>query len=260
MTNGPRTVDFLLVGGGVAGATAAETLRLEGAEGSGVIVSAEERLPYHRPALSARRMKSDISDELRPVLNQDDCRARDIELLGGMRVVGVEAKRHLMFDSYVDDFTVDHLLASGSLPPGLSMVDEATAARIRQLPPYVDVMGAPDGPRIRRIVREGSAHEPAGRDFDFSLHSIQSLMQNGLRTARMRFSLPKAACRRRCDLSTFWSSRQARASFYAGGRDHRHAIGAEMDRGRDWCHLMHRPVAEPLGAGADIDALQPLEV
>ena len=38
-------------------------------------------------------------------------------------------------------------------------VDEATAARIRELPPYVHVMGAPDVPTITRIVREGSAHE-----------------------------------------------------------------------------------------------------
>jgi len=44
-----RAVDFLLVGGGLSSATAAETLRLEGAEGSVVIVSAEHRLPYHRP-------------------------------------------------------------------------------------------------------------------------------------------------------------------------------------------------------------------
>jgi len=186
--------------------------------------------------------------------------------------VNVETAQLEVFDSYVDDFTVDHLLASGSLPPGLpwttiagkhywdggivsnspldqvvdrcgaagkdvfvvdlfphakplpsniievlarrdeivyaervrragferdllhdaqklvdgilSMVDEATAARIRELPPYVHVMGAPDVPTITRIVREGSAHEPAGRDFDFSLRSIQNLMQNGLRAGR----------------------------------------------------------------------------
>jgi NADPH-dependent 2,4-dienoyl-CoA reductase/sulfur reductase-like enzyme/predicted acylesterase/phospholipase RssA len=45
-------VDFLLVGGGLASATAAETLRGGGAEGSIAIVTAENSLPYHRPPLS----------------------------------------------------------------------------------------------------------------------------------------------------------------------------------------------------------------
>src|SRR6516162_2996492 len=45
-------VDFLLLGGGLASATAAETLRAAGAEGSVAIVCAETTLPYHRPPLS----------------------------------------------------------------------------------------------------------------------------------------------------------------------------------------------------------------
>jgi len=45
-------VDFLLIGGGLASATTAETLRAAGAEGSIAILSAEKTLPYHRPPLS----------------------------------------------------------------------------------------------------------------------------------------------------------------------------------------------------------------
>jgi len=47
----PR-VDFLLLGGGLASATAAETLRAAGAEGSIAILSAETTPPYYRPPLS----------------------------------------------------------------------------------------------------------------------------------------------------------------------------------------------------------------
>ncbi|MGC1303875.1 MAG: FAD-dependent oxidoreductase [Caulobacteraceae bacterium] len=47
-----RQVDYLLVGGGLASATAAATLRLEGATGSILILSAEPLLPYYRPPLS----------------------------------------------------------------------------------------------------------------------------------------------------------------------------------------------------------------
>jgi NTE family protein len=45
-------VDFLLVGGGLASAMAAETLRAAGAQGSIAILCAENTLPYYRPPLS----------------------------------------------------------------------------------------------------------------------------------------------------------------------------------------------------------------
>jgi NAD(P)H-nitrite reductase large subunit len=45
-------IDFLLLGGGLASATAAETLRTAGAEGSIAILCAETTPPYHRPPLS----------------------------------------------------------------------------------------------------------------------------------------------------------------------------------------------------------------
>ena len=47
-----REVDFLLVGGGLASVTTAETLRSEGARGSIALLAAESVLPYHRPPLS----------------------------------------------------------------------------------------------------------------------------------------------------------------------------------------------------------------
>ncbi|MGH8585258.1 MAG: FAD-dependent oxidoreductase [Gammaproteobacteria bacterium] len=47
-----QEVDFLLIGGGLASTTTAETLRSEGAQGSIVMLAAEPVLPYHRPPLS----------------------------------------------------------------------------------------------------------------------------------------------------------------------------------------------------------------
>ena len=44
-----RAVDILLIGGGIAGATAAATLRAEGFEGSVLPVGRELDEPYHRP-------------------------------------------------------------------------------------------------------------------------------------------------------------------------------------------------------------------
>jgi 3-phenylpropionate/trans-cinnamate dioxygenase ferredoxin reductase subunit len=47
-----RRVDYLLIGGGAAAASCAETLRAEGADGSIVVVGREADPPYERPPLS----------------------------------------------------------------------------------------------------------------------------------------------------------------------------------------------------------------
>src|SRR5438128_10411526 len=47
-----RSVDFLLVGGGLAAGSCARTLREEGAEGSILLVGREPDPPYDRPPLS----------------------------------------------------------------------------------------------------------------------------------------------------------------------------------------------------------------
>src|SRR4051794_35804006 len=47
-----HAVDILLIGGGIASATAAATLRDEGFEGSVLLVSREPDPPYHRPPVS----------------------------------------------------------------------------------------------------------------------------------------------------------------------------------------------------------------
>src|SRR6185437_10417883 len=51
-SNGSPFVEFLLIGGGLASATAAETLRAAGAQGSIAILGAETTHPYYRPPLS----------------------------------------------------------------------------------------------------------------------------------------------------------------------------------------------------------------
>ncbi|HET9646081.1 MAG TPA: FAD-dependent oxidoreductase [Burkholderiaceae bacterium] len=121
-SSNPRLIDFLLVGGGLASATAAETLRIEGAEGSIVIVSAEDRLPYHRPALSARLRMSESVPEPPPVLKEEDYRARDIEVLRGVRAVAVDPGRHLVRTDKAGTLAYRKLLiATGAAPIRLQL-------------------------------------------------------------------------------------------------------------------------------------------
>jgi 3-phenylpropionate/trans-cinnamate dioxygenase ferredoxin reductase subunit len=54
-----RTVDILLVGGGIASATAAAALREEGFDGSILLVGREPHPPYHRPPASKEYLRGE---------------------------------------------------------------------------------------------------------------------------------------------------------------------------------------------------------
>jgi NTE family protein len=66
----PVAIDYLIIGGGLAGVTAAETLRALGARGSVAIVSGEIDPPHDRPPLSKEFLRDERSREqvlLRPL-------------------------------------------------------------------------------------------------------------------------------------------------------------------------------------------------
>ena len=54
-------IDYLIIGGGVAGAAAAEAIRERGAGGRVVIVTNDHERPYHRPPLSKEYLRGDQS-------------------------------------------------------------------------------------------------------------------------------------------------------------------------------------------------------
>jgi 3-phenylpropionate/trans-cinnamate dioxygenase ferredoxin reductase subunit len=58
-----RTVDYLLIGAGLAGASCAKKLREEGADGSILLVGREQDPPYHRPPLSKDFLRGETSRE-----------------------------------------------------------------------------------------------------------------------------------------------------------------------------------------------------
>jgi NADPH-dependent 2,4-dienoyl-CoA reductase/sulfur reductase-like enzyme len=66
-TDPTSVIDYLIVRGGLAGATAADTLRREGAAGSVAILSAEEIAPYHRPRLSKSYLVGATGGDSTPV-------------------------------------------------------------------------------------------------------------------------------------------------------------------------------------------------
>ena len=85
-------IDFLLLGGGLASATAAETLRTAGAEGSIAILCAETSLPYHRPPLSKSFLLNGPDQTNILVHDEAFYRDREIDIHLGARVCRVDVE------------------------------------------------------------------------------------------------------------------------------------------------------------------------
>lgn len=170
---GARDVDFLLVGGGLASATAAEALRIEGAKGSVIIVGAENRLPYHRPPLSKRILLSEGQREPPPVLKESECLDREIEILRGTRVVALEARDHLVLTDHAGALRYRKLLiATGARPIHLQVPGA-------QLPGLHYLRSIDDALAIHAAARKGGRAVVVGASF-IGMEVSASLKQKGL--------------------------------------------------------------------------------
>ncbi|TFV79200.1 NAD(P)/FAD-dependent oxidoreductase [Blastococcus sp. CT_GayMR19] len=111
----PNTEPFVIVGGGLAGAKAAETLRGEGYEGPLVLVAAEPENPYERPPLSKGYLLGTAEREKARVHDAGWYAANDVDLRTGVRATGLDpAGHHLTLDTGKELAFAKLLLATGS--------------------------------------------------------------------------------------------------------------------------------------------------
>ena len=117
---------FIIVGAGLAGAKAAETLREEGFDGRLVVIGSEAERPYERPPLSKEYLRGEVAREDVYVHGEDFYADREIELrLGRAAVsldtsigeVGLDDGKRLRYDRL--------LIATGATPRRLSAAGEA---------------------------------------------------------------------------------------------------------------------------------------
>src|SRR3954463_13059368 len=90
------TQTFVIVGGGMAGAKAAETLRSEGFDGRLVLVGAEPERPYERPPLSKDYLRGEVGREKVYVHEESFYADQDIELRLGRSSVGLDASASIL--------------------------------------------------------------------------------------------------------------------------------------------------------------------
>ena len=83
---------FVIVGGGVAGAEAAKTLRAEGFDDRIVLVAGEPHTPYQRPPLSKDYLRGEATSGSLLALDPDFYEREGIELLTGRRATDLNAR------------------------------------------------------------------------------------------------------------------------------------------------------------------------
>ncbi|MGZ4566825.1 MAG: NAD(P)/FAD-dependent oxidoreductase [Blastococcus sp.] len=108
---------FVIVGGGLAGAKAVETLREEGFDGPVVLLVEEPEQPYERPPLSKEYLLGKAAREKARVHESGWYEAHDVDLRTGVRATALDAAAHrLTLDSGKELAYGKVLLATGAAP------------------------------------------------------------------------------------------------------------------------------------------------
>lgn len=175
-----RHIDFLLVGGGVASAVAAETLRAEGAAGSILILSQEDVPPYHRPPLS-KRMLLDVGIEHEIFVHPESFyREKAIDLQLNARVASVDPGSHSITTAAGEQIEYGQLLiATGAVPKPL-LIPGADLAGIQT------VRQKADAEAVRRAAAQSRRAVVLGGSF-LGMEIAMSLVELGLDVTIVEF-------------------------------------------------------------------------
>ncbi|MFO8007187.1 MAG: FAD-dependent oxidoreductase [Candidatus Brocadiia bacterium] len=118
----PDDRTFVILGGGAGGNAAAETLRAAGFGGRVVMVTAEQHVPYDRPTLSKEFMSGEAPAKWLPLRSEKFYDRRDIELLTGRQVAGLDTEAMTIIFEDGEELACDAvLLASGGVPRTLDL-------------------------------------------------------------------------------------------------------------------------------------------
>jgi 3-phenylpropionate/trans-cinnamate dioxygenase ferredoxin reductase subunit len=170
-----RTVDVLLVGGGVASVRCARTLRREGFAGTILLAGEEAVAPYNRPPLSKELLRGDLPDDLVAAEPATWYDRRSVELRTGTAVEAIDLGRREATLSDGETVRLDRcLLATGASPRRLGVPGAGHAILLRTLA---------DAHRVRTAAVRAGAGAPVvviGGSF-IGIEVASSLAHGGLR-------------------------------------------------------------------------------
>ncbi len=111
-----RTVDFLLIGGGLAAASCAAELRKRGAEGSVLLVGREPEPPYERPPLSKEYLRGEAERADAYVNSVSWYEENGVELLTGRNVMALDTEARTAKIQGGEEVAFDQaLIATGAM-------------------------------------------------------------------------------------------------------------------------------------------------
>jgi 3-phenylpropionate/trans-cinnamate dioxygenase ferredoxin reductase subunit len=121
-----REVEFVIVGGGVAAAKAAEGIRAAGGEGTGVVLAAEPELPYERPPLSKEFLRGEAGREKTRTHDEAWYRDHDVEVLLATRASTLDPAARTVTTEVGDQLRYARglVLATGAQPVRLELPGE----------------------------------------------------------------------------------------------------------------------------------------
>ena len=150
----------VIVGGGAAGNSAAETLRREGYAGPVTIVDPDPDAPYDRPNLSKDYLAGNAPEEWIPLHPAEFYRDRGIELRRGARAGAIDPKGRRVRLNDGTDLPYDALLlATGATPVRLDPALERGTPAVHYL------RSLADSRRIVGATREGGRAVVLGASF-----------------------------------------------------------------------------------------------
>ncbi|MFZ3181073.1 MAG: FAD-dependent oxidoreductase [Methylocystis silviterrae] len=145
-----RQIDHLILGGGAAAATAAAMLRLEDANCSVMILSADSSPPYYRPALSKQFLLGSATEEQILLHPAGFYREQDIDLLLDEEAVALDSIAQVVTAAAGQQYHYERLLiATGSGGKRLALPGAA-------LPGVHHLRGKAECEAIRREIAAGA--------------------------------------------------------------------------------------------------------
>jgi NADPH-dependent 2,4-dienoyl-CoA reductase/sulfur reductase-like enzyme len=144
----PTESTFVIVGAGLAGAKAAETLRAEGFDGRVVLLGAEHERPYERPPLSKGLLLGTAEPGSPYVHDAGWYAENDIDLRTGTTVTQLDPAAHLVRTAQGTEIGYHKLLlATGAAPRSLPIPGAENALMLRTFA---------DSNRIAETVQDGT--------------------------------------------------------------------------------------------------------
>ena len=165
--------DYLLIGGGIAAATAAQTLRDEGATGSILILCAEAYFPYNRPSLTGGILTGELTAAQVLIRQPDDYRKDEIEVRPETAVQAIDPSHHIVVDKGGGEYQYGKLLIATGAKARMLDIPGAGLKGIVRLHVLADALA------LRQLVVERGPVIIIGTSF-IAMETATSLSRMGL--------------------------------------------------------------------------------